>query len=147
MNKGVAEMIMVLALVVPRQHTAVIIVTARPAVAHHDARHCALQGSSAGAFQVEYEGGHCHIKAPGDHPVVLQRGRPGTLGLREQAHAASDAYVGAALLVACWLGSPSEAGQQAALVALRTARKLRTTLEENRWLQRPNWTPYDRPTR
>jgi hypothetical protein len=60
------------------------------------------------------------------------------VGLREQACAASDAYVEAAMLVARWLGAPSEAGFQSALEALHAARSLRMELEESRWLQTPN---------
>ena len=60
------------------------------------------------------------------------------VGLREQARAASDAYVEAAMLAARWLGAPSEAGWQSALDALHAARELRTELEGSRWLQKPN---------
>jgi hypothetical protein len=60
------------------------------------------------------------------------------VGLREQAQAAANAYLEAALLAARWLSAPSEAGRTAALEVLLEARALRVELEESRWLQRPN---------
>jgi hypothetical protein len=60
------------------------------------------------------------------------------VGLREQAQAAANAYLEAALLAARWLSAPTEAGRTAALEVLLQARALRVELEESRWLQTPN---------
>ena len=57
------------------------------------------------------------------------------VGLREQAEAASNVYLEAALLTARWLSAPSEDGRTEALNALVLARELRITLEGSRWLE------------
>jgi hypothetical protein len=57
------------------------------------------------------------------------------VGLREQAQMASNVYLEAALLTARWLSAPSEAGRTEAVSVLMSARELRITLEESRWLE------------
>jgi len=59
---------------------------------------------------------------------------PALAGFGEQAQAAAEGYLKAALATARWVGVPQQEGRRAALESLRLARGLRTQLETSRWL-------------
>lgn len=69
-----------------------------------------------------------------EQDIALTRAPSALVGLAEQSHAASEAYLQAALAAARWVGAPGPGSRRAALEALRQARGLRITLEASRWL-------------